>query len=268
VSGPLQEERLRRQHDVVAGYRIFGSYGWGDDGSGHISARDPDDVESFWLLRAGVPFAAATVADLVLVGPDGVAANEAGDSRPINPAAFFIHAPIHRARPDVVCVAHTHTGYGTPFAALARPLRAISQEACAFHEEQAVFDGEQLDVVDLETGARLAGALGPHRLLVMANHGLLTAASTVGQAIGFFVLAERAAEVEVKVGSTARVVADSAAAEARRTVGAATNGDDVFAFLCGSRLGAPPEPHTLSPSTTPSAERSGARTPGAPTEVA
>lgn len=232
----LEAERLHRQQQVVQGYRIFGSYGWGDDGSGHISARDPMHTDSFWLLKYGVPFGKATLADLVLVGPDGSAHGDDADGAPINPAAFCIHAPIHAARPDVVSVAHTHTGYGTPFAALVRPIRAVSQEACAFHDDQAVFDGEELDVLDLAIGARLAAALGRNRLLIMANHGLLTAAATVGQAVAFFVLAERSAEVEVKVGAEARVVSGAAAAAVYRSVGTPSNGDEVFAWLCRTRL--------------------------------
>jgi ribulose-5-phosphate 4-epimerase/fuculose-1-phosphate aldolase len=226
-------ERLHRQHEVVAGYRIFGSYGWGDDGSGHISARDPEHTDSFWLLKYGVAFARATVADLVLVGPDGAA--DDGDAD-INFAAFCIHAPIHRARPDIVSVAHTHTGYGSPFAAMARPLRASSQEACAFHGDQAVFDGDELDVLDLAVGNRLAAALGPHRLLVLANHGLLTVGATVGQAVGFFVMAERAAEVEIKAGEQARIISEQAAHAVYRSVGEPSSGDKVFAWLSRSRL--------------------------------
>jgi len=88
----------RRQREAVYGYRIFASHGWGDDGSGHFSARDPGHSESFWLLRDGVAFAAATVADLVLVRPDGTVADD-GDVA-INPAAFCIHGPIHQARPE------------------------------------------------------------------------------------------------------------------------------------------------------------------------
>jgi ribulose-5-phosphate 4-epimerase/fuculose-1-phosphate aldolase len=231
----IATERSHRQHEVVAGYRIFGSYGWGDDGSGHISARDPEHTDSFWLLKYGVAFARATVADLVLVGPDGAA--DDGDAD-INFAAFCIHAPIHRARPDIVSVAHTHTGYGSPFAAMARPIRACSQEACAFHDDQAVFDGEELDVLDLAVGDRLAAALGPNKLLVLANHGLLTVGATVGQAVGFFVMAERAAEVEIKAGTTARVISDQAAEAVYRSVGVPSSGDKVFAWLSRSRLGA------------------------------
>jgi len=228
-----EDERAQRKLDAVSGYRILASFGWGDDGAGHVSARDPQEVDSFWLLRYGVSFARATVDDLVLVRPDGSTAS----GEPINPAAFCIHGPIHRARPDIVSAVHTHTGYGTPFAAMARPIRAVSQEACGFHGDQAVFLGEELDVLDLAAGGRLAAALGPHRLLVLANHGLLTVGATVGQAVGFFVLAERAAEVEVKVGDRARVVSDEAAAAVYRSVGDPAQGDSIFAWLRRTRLG-------------------------------
>lgn len=228
----MTDERQRRKQETVDGYRILGSYGWGDDGAGHISARDPEHTDCFWLLRAGVAFRAATVDDLVMVGPDG--SLREGDG-PINAAAYFIHGPIHEARPDVVGAVHTHTGYGTPFAALCTRLVAMSQEACAFHADQAVFDSEVLDVLELETGHALATALGPHRLLVLANHGLLTVGATVAQAVGFFVIAERAAEVQVKC-PTGRVVSDSAAARVYESVGAPSNGDEVFAWLRRSRL--------------------------------
>jgi ribulose-5-phosphate 4-epimerase/fuculose-1-phosphate aldolase len=233
ATGPaeLLAERDQRRRDVAAGYRILASYGWGDDGSGHISARDPEHIDSFWLLRHGVAFAAAEPDDLVLVGPDG----SARDGIAVNWAAYCIHHPIHDARPDVVGVVHTHTGYGTPFAARCVPLLAMSQEACAFHDDQALFDGDALNIVDLDAGGQLAAALGPNRLVVLANHGLLTVGATVGQAVGFFVLAERAAEVQVK-SPGGRVIDDAAAQRVYASIGAPANGDDVFAWLQRTRL--------------------------------
>ena len=65
------EIRARRQRDVALGYRIFAAQRWGDVGDGHISARDPERTDCFWMLRYGVSYHEATVADLVLVGPDG-----------------------------------------------------------------------------------------------------------------------------------------------------------------------------------------------------
>jgi ribulose-5-phosphate 4-epimerase/fuculose-1-phosphate aldolase len=226
------EERAKRRRELVDGYRILGSFGWGDDGAGHISARDPEHLDSFWMLRYGVAFRDATIDDLVLIAPDGTF--RVGDGS-ANPAGFIIHASVHEARPDVVSACHTHTGYGTPFAALCRPLAAMSQEACAFYDDQSVFDGEELDIVSRSAGHRMAAALGPNRLVVLANHGLLTVGPTVGQAVGFFVLAERAAEVQVKCAA-GRVISDAGAAVVYDTVGSASNGEETFAWLQRTRL--------------------------------
>ncbi|HBV26298.1 MAG TPA: ribulose phosphate epimerase, partial [Acidimicrobiaceae bacterium] len=66
----------------------------------------------FWLLGYGVPFAKATIDDLVLIDEAGALIE---GNRAANPAAFHIHAPIHAARGDVIGAIHTHTPYGTPF---------------------------------------------------------------------------------------------------------------------------------------------------------
>jgi ribulose-5-phosphate 4-epimerase/fuculose-1-phosphate aldolase len=230
----FERERALRKQQVANGYRLFASWGWGDDGSGHITARDPEHTDHFWLLKSPVPFWKATPDDLVLVSPDGsVAGNHA-----INPAAFFIHQPIHEQRPDVVGVVHTHTSYGTPFAALCEPLAMMSQEACGFTGNQSVFSGTELDVTARETGNRLATSLGRNRLLILANHGLLTVGGSVGEAIGFFVLAERAAEVQVKCPAGRRI-SDIDAQRVAEGIGAPENGVGVFEWLVRSRLGQP-----------------------------
>jgi ribulose-5-phosphate 4-epimerase/fuculose-1-phosphate aldolase len=231
----LADERLRRQQQLVDGYRIFATFGWGDDGSGHISARDPEDPHSFWLLRYGVAFADASIDNLVRVLDSGQPVDGPSGAE-INPAAHFIHTPIHRTRPDVIAVAHTHTGYGTPFAAFARPLRMTSQEACAFADLQGVFLGEELDITDLEAGHRLADAGTSARVLVLANHGLLTVGESVAESIGWFVLAERAAEVEIKAGADARVISADGARRVHRTLGDPANAIAVFTYLRMSRL--------------------------------
>jgi ribulose-5-phosphate 4-epimerase/fuculose-1-phosphate aldolase len=111
-----------------------------------IIARDPDRTHCFWLLRNAVSFHEARVRDLVLVGPDGGLVEGEGD---INPAAYHIHAPILKARPDVVSAVHTHTGWGTPFAAEVRPIEPITQESRIFFEDHALFDDEEVQILFL-----------------------------------------------------------------------------------------------------------------------
>ena len=139
----IDADRSHRKRMCALGYRIFGSLGYGQTGDGHISARDPELTDHFWLLRYGVPFKYATVDELVLVGPDGSLAQGTGG---INMAAYYIHHPVHEARPDVVSAAHCHSPYGTPFAAQARLFEPLSQESCMFVFDQALFDDEELNI--------------------------------------------------------------------------------------------------------------------------
>ena len=204
---PADARRHRRERLTLA-YRLFGALRWGDLGDGHITARDPERTDCYWLLRYGVPFGQATIDDLVLVGPNGDVLEGDGD---INPTAHRIHWPIHEARPDIVSAAHTHTPSGTPWSACAEPFSMICQEAVCFHERQSVFDDGEVDIQDLDGGKRIAAALGDARLVILRNHGLLTVGASVDEAMGWYLLAERVAEVHCKAPAPRPISADDAA---------------------------------------------------------
>ncbi len=225
------EERAHRKRTCALGYRVFGAMRWGQLGDGHISARDPELTDHFWVLDWGVPFRAATVGDLVLVGPDGSVKNPDGDpTGAVNTAGYNIHAPLLAARPDVVSAAHTHTGFGTPWSANVEPFSAISQESCAFVFDQAMFDDEEVEVLSTDGGKRIAAALGDNKLCILRNHGLLTVAPTVEAAVGFFVMAERVAEVHVKAPN-ARPISVEAARIAAATLQPPEVGWRLFQWL-------------------------------------
>ena len=188
------ELRAHRKRRLALAYRVFGAMGWGSLGDGHISARDPQRPECFWLGRYGVPFRYMTTDDLVLVRGDGTI--EGGGH--INMAAYYIHAPVHDARPEIVSVAHCHTPYGTPFSANVTKLEPISQEACAFFGDHEIFDDEEVNIGSTDGGKRIAAAIGGARAAILRNHGLLTVGATIDAAVGYFLLMERCAEVQVK----------------------------------------------------------------------
>lgn len=225
------ELRLFRKRRVAIGYRVFAALGWGDTGDGHITARDPERTDHFWLLAHGVPFGAATVDGLVLVGPGG-AIVEGRDGSGYMPAAYAIHTPIHDARPDVVSAAHTHTPYGTPLAALGEPLRPVCQEACLFFEQHGLYGGTEVSVDSIDIGKRIAVALGETRAVILRSHGLLTVGASVDEAVGWFVMAERAAEVQVKARG-AEAIPDADARAARDDLGPG-DGWKRFQWLVGS----------------------------------
>jgi ribulose-5-phosphate 4-epimerase/fuculose-1-phosphate aldolase len=227
----IADERAHRKRMCALGYRIFGAMRWGMHGDGHISARDPLLTDHFWLLDWGVPFGAATVERLVLVGPGGeVKDADSNLTGAVNTAGYNIHHPLLAARPDVVSAAHTHTPYGTPWSANVQPFRALSQEACAFVFDQALFDDEEVEVLSIDGGRRIAAALGNKKVCILRNHGLLTVGGSVESSVGWFVMAERVAEVHVKA-LNGRAISDDAAALAASTLSPDPVGWRMFQWL-------------------------------------
>lgn len=209
TSKPMSPEDLRaqRKRQVALGYRLFAAQKWGDVGDGHISARDPERLDCFWVLRLGVSYHQATVHDLVLVDSNGDLVEGTGR---INLAAYYIHSPLLAARDDVVSAVHVHTGWGTPFSAEVRPIEPITQESCVFFEDHAIFDDEEVQVQDTDGGRRIAQAIGSNRAVILRNHGLLTVASRVDEAVGNFIVMERVAESHMKARNAKPISAEAA----------------------------------------------------------
>jgi ribulose-5-phosphate 4-epimerase/fuculose-1-phosphate aldolase len=224
--------RAHRKRELALAYRVFGAHHWGSLGDGHISARDPELLDHFWLARYGVSFDAVTIADLVLVGPGGKIVEGVGG---INPAAFNIHWPVHEARPDIVAAAHTHTPYGTPFAALGERLQPITQESTGFFDDHEIFDDEEVDVVTVDGGHRIAKAMGSAKAVVLRNHGLLTVGPTIAEAVGWFVLMERCAEAHMKARG-ARPISASGALLAQQSTGSPAMAWHAFQWLLRSAV--------------------------------
>ncbi len=228
----VEELRQWRRERCALGYRLFATSRWGELGDGHVTARDPERLDHFWLLRYDVPFGEASADDMVLVGPDGKA-TESGIT--INNAAYFIHSPILAARPDVVSAVHTHTPYGTPWSAFVEPLRMVSQESTAFHGSQALWDNEMVDVLDMVSGKDLAATLGDNKLLILRNHGNITVGASVDEAVGWFIMAERAAEVNVKAHQGGKPISDAAAEIATESMAGTGSALQVFTWTARSR---------------------------------
>jgi ribulose-5-phosphate 4-epimerase/fuculose-1-phosphate aldolase len=229
------EIREERKREVALGYRILAAQKWGDLGDGHISARDPERTDCFWLLRWGVSYHAAKVSDLVLVGPDGKLVEGEG---PINVAAYYIHHPILAARPDAVSATHVHTGWGTPFSAEVRPILPITQESCIFFEDHAIFDDEEVQIQDVDGGKRIAAALGANRAVILRNHGLLTVGDRVAEAVGSFVHLERVAEAHMKARD-AKPISAAAARYAKADLTRHGAGRVAFWSLVARHIGDP-----------------------------
>lgn len=190
----VDEERLHRKQRLAATFRLFGRFGFNEGVAGHVTARDPEHPELFWVNPFGLSFDLIRVSDLICVDHDGKVVE--GDW-PVNQAAFAIHSQIHAARPDVVAAAHTHSRFGRAWSTLARPLSPITQDACAFFDDHVVFDDYTGVVLDTEEGKRIAHALGENKAAILRNHGLLTVGHTVDETAWWYITMERSCEVQL-----------------------------------------------------------------------
>ena len=153
----VAEERLHRKQRLASAFRLFAKFGFSEGVAGHITARDPELADHFWVNPFGMHFGHIRVSDLVLVNEQGYVVE--GD-RPVNEAAFAIHSRVHTARPDVVAAAHAHSLYGKTWSTLGRLLDPLTQDACAFYEDHSLFSDYTGVVYDTSEGDRIAEALG------------------------------------------------------------------------------------------------------------
>src|SRR5438876_7187487 len=165
----IEEERLFRKQRLAGAFRLFGKFGFDEGVAGHITARDPELLDHFWVNPLAVSFHHIRVSDLILVNDRGEVVE--GNAY-VNTAAFVIHGQVHAARPDVIAAAHAHSVHGKSFSTLHRPLEPLTQDACAFYEDHALFDGFGGVVGEVEEGRRIAERLGPRKAVILANHGL------------------------------------------------------------------------------------------------
>ncbi len=190
----VEEERLHRKQRLAAAFRLFAKFGFDEGVAGHITARDPEKPDHFWVNPFGLDFSLIRASDLVLVNHKGEVVE--GDA-PVNGAAFAIHASVHAARPDVVAAAHAHSMYGKSWSSLGRLLSPITQDACAFYEDHTIFSDFTGVVLDQAEGQRIAAALGSAKAVIMRNHGLLTVGHTVDEAAWWFITMERSCHAQL-----------------------------------------------------------------------
>lgn len=184
----VEDERLHRKQRLAAAFRIFAQCGFDEGVAGHITARDPEHADRFWVNPFGLHFGLIRASDLVCVDHEGTVVE---GNAVVNRAAFVIHSQVHAARPDAVAAAHAHSLHGKAWSALGRTLDPITQDACAFHGDHGLFDDYTSVVVDAEEGKRIAHALGDHKAAILRNHGLLTVGHSVDEAAFWFITMDR-----------------------------------------------------------------------------
>ncbi len=190
----LETERRHRKQRLAASFRLFSRFGFDEGVAGHITARDPELTDHFWVNPLGMHFSQISVRDLLLVSHEGRVVE--GTER-VNQAAFAIHSQVHLARPDVVAAAHAHSLYGKTWSSLGRLLDPLTQDACAFYDDHSLLRAFNGVVLDIEEGRRIAQTLADAKAVILQNHGFLTVGHTVDEAAWWYVTMERTCQSQL-----------------------------------------------------------------------
>jgi ribulose-5-phosphate 4-epimerase/fuculose-1-phosphate aldolase len=196
LRGVVSDAEWQARCDLAACYRLMDRYGMTDMIYNHITAAIPDKPGSVLINLYGLLYKEITASSLVEIDLDGRILRAPESAYTIGQSGFVIHGCIHKARPDVHCIVHTHTRAGMAVSSMKCGLLPLTQTSSRFHGHIGYHDFEG-PAVDKSEQARLVADLGPHNAMVLRNHGLLVCGATVRQAFNFTYQLEMACRAQV-----------------------------------------------------------------------
>jgi ribulose-5-phosphate 4-epimerase/fuculose-1-phosphate aldolase len=200
IRDDISAEEWQVRVDLAACYRLVDYYGMSDLTYNHITARVPgpqyEQRHHILINLYGLTYKEITASSFAKIDLDGELVWKPDTDYYVNRAGYVIHGCIHRARPEVTCVLHTHTRAGMAVAAMKCGLLPISQTSIRFEGHIGYHDYEG-PAIELAERERLVKNLGPHDALILRNHGLLTCGATIPQAFNTMYQLELACRAQV-----------------------------------------------------------------------
>ncbi|WP_042349307.1 class II aldolase/adducin family protein [Bacillus massiliigorillae] len=187
----IAELRRHRQERLAGAFRILNHFGFNDCVGGHITVRDPERRDHFWVNPIGISFGEMRVSDLQLVNGQG---DILKGNLPVNQEALEVHLQIHQARPDVVSAIHVHSLHGKEWSELGKYVSPLTKDCCAFYQDHGLCNllagtNKDCDVV--------ATALKQYKAVILRNQGFMTVGYSVDEAVSWFIAMDRACKAQL-----------------------------------------------------------------------
>jgi L-fuculose-phosphate aldolase len=169
----MQHQDLR--DEILASYRQLIAAGLGTGASGNLSARCDGGM---LITPTGIVPAAMRSEQLVQMTLQG----DVGEGQLLPSSEWHMHAAIYHARPEVEAVVHCHSRYATILACVHLPIPPI-------HYMVAITGADSVPLADYarfgteQLAANVLAAMGEGGACLLANHGQITAADSLGQAL-------------------------------------------------------------------------------------
>ena len=186
LKNKVSPEEWNARVDLAACYRLIAHYGMSDMMANHVTIRVPGEEEAFLTNPYGMMYEEMSASCLVKINHHGevLFKPDFGDlNYGFNKPGYILHSAVHKARPEVGCVIHTHTPAGMAVSSLECGLLPINQTSMRFlkisyHDYMGV-------VLDMGEQEALVRDLGTSEAMILRNHGLLTLGKTVGEAFNW-----------------------------------------------------------------------------------
>lgn len=194
----------RRQ--LAAALRLAARFDLNEGVCNHFSVRIPGEAERVLINPRGVHWTEITASNLLLVDGDG---NVLEGDGAVEDTALHIHIQGHRAKPEAVCILHTHMPYATALTCLKEGrLKFIHQNHLRYYGRVAYDDDYQGLALDSNEGQRIGAAFQQGDIVFMKHHGVVVCGPTVAEAFHDLYYLERACYVQVLAMSTGEPLQD------------------------------------------------------------
>jgi len=219
VKDRVSKEEWQSRVDLAAAYQLAGFYKWTDLIYTHFSARVPG-TDDFLINPYGLMFDEITASNLVKIDEHGKIIDDPFGGG-VNEAGFIIHSCMHKARPEINCVIHTHTRATVAVSAMKCGLLPISQHAMLVQSDVAYHDYEGVALYP-EEKSRMAASLGKSKAMILRNHGVLALGETVREAFEIMYYLDCSCQIQVDALAgglhNVQVMSDAAAKSATATL--------------------------------------------------
>jgi ribulose-5-phosphate 4-epimerase/fuculose-1-phosphate aldolase len=194
----MDAEEWRLRCELTDFYHLVDFLGWSELIFNHISVRLPGPAHHYLVNPFGLNYVEITAENLLKVGVDGRLAEPS--EYPANPAGFALHGAIHETRPDIACVAHTHT---TAVSAVAMKRGGFDHNnfySAQFNGRVGYHDFEGITLYADER-QRMLASLGDKHILMLRNHGIAVCERDIPSTFALLWIVQRAAEIQCQASA-------------------------------------------------------------------
>ncbi len=195
----MSPDHLELRKEIINACLRLQQMGYILDTYGNVSARVPG---GFVITPSRVDYHLLTPVDLVLVSDQG----RAVDTLRLPSSELEVHRQIYLRRPDVGAVVHTHSFYATALSCAHETIPVIVEE-----HSQVV--GDEIRCTSYvpagqhkKLGEEVARTLGGSNGVLLANHGTVSCARTLKEALLVCQVVERVAQMWIVTKAIGKAV--------------------------------------------------------------